>query len=138
MGAAVSLFLGLASLSEQKKAATKQQEQQKLQRRRSIRQMLRERQLKRAEAQHVAAATGLTGSSAAAGGLSSLAATGGSALGYSGAMSGLSQDITRLQSSANMLSGLGSLAGEMPAGGFSLPTMQIGGPNSLFGGNSWG
>ena len=137
MGAVVSLFLGLASLSEVKKAATKQQEQQKLQRRRSVRQLLRERQMKRAEAQHLAAATGLTGSSAAAGGLSSLAATGGSALGYSGAMSGLSREITSHQAMAQQFSGLSSLAGQLPSG-FELPTVTVGGSNSLFGGNSWG
>jgi len=138
MGPVPQLLFGLASLMQQSKAAKKAEQQQEFQRRTSVRKVLRERQLKRAQARITAEGAGIGFSSAAAGGIASLGAQTGTAIGRAGVMSGLSKDITRLQSSANMLSGLGSLAGEMPAGDFSLPTMQIGGPNSLFGGNSWG
>lgn len=110
MGAAVGLILGLASLSEQQKAARKQGEQQVLQRRRSIRQLIRERQIKRAEARVAAESAGLQASSGFFGGQTSLSSQAGGALGYGGAMSGLSQEISSAQANAQMLSGLSSLS----------------------------
>ena len=93
----------LYSVSQQRKAAkagraaaAKQQQQQELRAARSRRQAFRELQISRARARASAAAMGAGDSSALAGGLASLSSQYGSALGYSGAMTGLSREISQL------------------------------------------
>lgn len=93
----------LYSVSQQRKAskagaaaAAKQQQQQELRASRSRRQAFRELQISRARARASAAAMGAGDSSALAGGLASLSSQYGSALGYSGAMTGLSREISQL------------------------------------------
>lgn len=110
MGPAVGLVLGIASLAQSSAAYKKQEKAQALQRLRSVRQAIRERQMKRAEARVAAEGAGLQASSAFFGGQTSLSSNFGSALGYSSAQSGLSRDIAGLQQQANVLSGLSDLA----------------------------
>ncbi len=93
----------LFSISQSRKAAKagaaaadKQQKQQELRAARSRRQAFRELQIGRSRAKASAAAMGAGGSSALAGGLASLSSQYGSALGYSGAMTGLSREISQL------------------------------------------
>jgi len=108
MGIEVALLAAAAggtaySVSQSRKAAKagaaaadKQQKQQELRAARSRRQAFRELQISRSRAKASAAAMGAGDSSALAGGLASLSSQYGSALGYSGAMTGLSREISQL------------------------------------------
>lgn len=91
------------NISQTKKAtragaqiAAKQEQQQKLREDRSRRRAFREFQIKRERTRAQAAALGAAGGSGVAGGLASLSSQYGATLGFSSAMTGLSQDITGL------------------------------------------
>ena len=108
---------------QQKKAASAQQRQQKMEAERTQRAALRETQIRRAQAMAQAQAMGAVGGSGVSGGIGSLSSQYGSALGYSGQMSGLSQQITMANYRANLYGGIADIAGS----GFSqmggLPTL---------------
>jgi hypothetical protein len=133
IGALASVGGTLYSMSQQRKAsragaaaAAKQQQQQELRAARSRRQAFRELQISRARARASAAAMGAGDSSALAGGLASLSSQYGATLGYSGAMTGLSREISQLgiqQQTALMraqtgssIAGFGFQAMQNPAG----------------------
>lgn len=133
VGAIASVAGTAYGISQQRKAAkagraaaAKQQQQQELRAARSRRQAFRELQISRARARASAAAMGAGDSSALAGGLASLSSQYGSALGYSGAMTGLSREISQLgvqQQTALMraqtgssIAGFGFQAMQNPAG----------------------
>jgi len=91
------------NISQTKKAtragaqiAAKQERQQKLREDRSRRRAFREFQIKRERTRAQAAALGAAGGSGVAGGLASLSSQYGATLGFSSAMTGLSQDISEL------------------------------------------
>jgi hypothetical protein len=84
----------IASVNQQKRAARAQRQQQTLQTRRSQRQAIRETQLKQAQLRASALGAGVVGGSAIGGGLSSLSSQLGSAQGFAGQMSGLSNQIS--------------------------------------------
>ncbi len=134
----LTLFLGVVGLaagvsssqaSAQATATQRQQAQQQAQfeRRRSIRQMLMERQL----AVNISAATGLEGSSGARGGITSIGSQFGTNLGYGSLQSGLSnqyfnqtQRAQTLQGVSSLFMGLSSASAQIASSGISsLPTV---------------
>ncbi len=97
------------SANQQKKAARAAQKQQVEQNRRSQRQALREAQIRKAQTQQTATATGASFGSGLAGGLSSLASQFGSSAGYSSMMSGLNQQIAMAGQRADFGAAVGNL-----------------------------
>jgi len=108
----------------QQQAAAAQRKQQRVQAEQSQRRANREVLIKRAQAKAQAEALGGSGGSAIAGGLASLSSQFGSAVGFAGQMSGLSQNINMFQSQAasaqaraEMFSNLSGTAGNL--GGYA-------------------
>ena len=113
VGAVASVAGTVVSYNAQKRASRASQAQQELQTARERRQAIREAQIRRAQTMAAASAQGATGSSAVAGGLGSLGSQLGSGLGFSSAMSSLSQDINRYNQRAatwGAIAGIGSAA----------------------------
>lgn len=95
--------------SEQKKATRAAQKQQVEQNRRSQRQALREAQIRKAQTQQTATATGAQFGSGLAGGISSLGSQVGSTLGFSSMMSGLNKTIAMAGANAEFGAAVGNL-----------------------------
>tara|TARA_R100001460_G_scaffold4206_2_gene12134 strand:+ start:10974 stop:11432 length:459 start_codon:yes stop_codon:yes gene_type:complete len=110
----------ISSISASRRAAQATQRQQGLQTRRSQRAAIRQAQLQRAQALTQAGALGVTGGSALGGGLSSLSSQLGSAQGFAGQMSGLSNIITTAGQQAKTGQAIASLglSGFSTVGGF--------------------
>lgn len=122
---AVATTVGtVASINQQKKAASAQRQQQQLAAQRSQRQAIREAQLRRAQAQAVAQGAGAIGGSGLAGGLSSLSSQVGSGLGYSTQMSGLSQDISMANYRANLYGGIANIGGTVFSDQGGMPKLK--------------
>lgn len=108
--AVVGVGATLYSANQQRQAAKAQVRQQQEQARRSQRQAIREAQIRRAQALSTAQAAGAIEGSAVSGGLASLGAQTGEALGFGSMMSGLSRQISVASSrseTAGSLAGLG-------------------------------
>lgn len=97
------------SVNQQKKAARATQKQQVEQSRRSQRQALREAQIRKAQTQQTATATGAQFGSGLAGGISSLGSQVGSTLGFSSMMSGLNKTIAMAGANAEFGAAVGNL-----------------------------
>ena len=122
MGPALNVILAVATAastvaqySQQNKARKLSDQQNALANTRSIRQSIREAQIRRAQTNNMAAQFGGLGGSAVEGGLSSLSSQLGSGLGYSSQQSGLSRGIARAESNASLFGSIASLT----AKGFS-------------------
>ncbi len=101
----------VGSYAASRKASKASKEQNALVDRRNRMSAIREAQIKRAQALSFAAASGGLGSSAQQGGISSLGSQLGSGLGFSSQMTGLSNQISSANQSANAygaLAGIGS------------------------------
>lgn len=107
---------GVAQYAQVKKAGKLSEQQNALANFRSIRQSIREAQIRRAQTYNMAAQFGGLGGSAVEGGISSLSSQLGSGLGYSSQQSGLSRGIAKAQNNAALFGSLGSLT----AKGFSV------------------
>jgi len=134
--AAVTVGTGVAAVKEAKKsrqaterASQAQIKQQQVQAKESRRRAFREFQSRRSQARAQAAALGAGGGSGVLGGISSLSSQFGSALGFGGQMSGLSQRINMFQGQAasaqarsqmfsNISSTFGNLGGYGTVGDF--------------------
>lgn len=136
-------------------ASAAQQRQAQVQATRERRSAIRQNILARAQLSNRATIAGVSDSSGYAGGLGSAASQFGANLGFSGQMSGLTNQIFSLQQSQIRAQGLSQLYGGIgqvafgAAQSFANPSsflsqtvsnggVTVGGPNSLFGGNSWG
>ena len=119
---AITIATGVKAVKESEKARSAQQQAAATQRKaekaratQSQRRANREVLIRRAQAKAQAEALGGRGGSAIAGGISSLSSQFGSAVGFAGQMSGLSQDINMFQaqaaSSAARSEMFGSLSG---------------------------
>tara|TARA_R110002020_G_C15778752_1_gene728944 strand:+ start:43 stop:537 length:495 start_codon:yes stop_codon:yes gene_type:complete len=106
----------------QKEATQVQIRQQQAQTSRERRGAVRRGLIARARAANVAATTGMAETSAFLGGSGAVSSQVGSNLGFSGMMSGLSQDITRLSGLASEAGGRAALFGQIGSLG-----MQLGG-----------
>ena len=123
MGPTLNVIMAVAtaasavgSYASSTKAAKLSNQQQALANRRSVRQSIREAQIRRAQTTNIASQFGGLGGSAVDGGLSSLSSQLGSGLGYSSQQSGLSAGISRANANAAMFGSLGSLSSK----GFSI------------------
>lgn len=106
VGAGATLY----SANQQRQAAKAQVRQQQEQARRSQRQAIREAQIRRAQALSTAQAAGAIEGSAVSGGLASLGAQTGEALGFGSMMSGLSRQISVASSRAQTAGAIAGLA----------------------------
>ena len=125
-GTAYSVSEQRKSSKAQREISRRQQRQQALKAARSRRMAFRELQRKRATAQASQAALGLSGSSGAAGGLASLTSQYGANLGYSSAMTNLSQEITSFSSLAQQ--SLSNAQTGAAVSGLGLAAFQNAGP----------
>lgn len=115
----------------QKEMLGKQEQQQQAQVSRERRSAVRRGLIARARTANVAATTGMADTSAFFGGSGALSSQLGSNLGFSGMMSGLSQDITRLSGLASEAGGRAALFGQIGSLG-----MQLGGAEGIMQGMS--
>lgn len=113
IGAVASVAGTVISYKNQKKASQTAQRQQDLQTARERRQAIREAQIRRAQTLAAGADQGATGSSAIAGGLSSLGSQLGSGLGFSTAMSAMSRDINKYNQRASTWSAIAGIGSNM-------------------------
>ena len=120
-----SVAMQARAAGAQRRAAETQQRQQEVQALASRRRSMRAAQVQRATTLATAQGAGAIGSSAVAGGLSSLSSQLGSSVGFQTQMSGLSRDISGFNMQANRALGqaqlfgsIGRFAGQLDDSGF--------------------
>jgi len=120
-----SVVQGQRAASAQRRATETQMRQQEVQARASRRRSIRAAQVQRAQTLASAQGLGATGSSAVAGGISSLSSQLGTSLGFQTQMSGLSRDIStfsmqadRATGQAQLFSGIQKMTGISPREAF--------------------
>jgi hypothetical protein len=126
VGTAASFQQSARQARFQKEMLGKQEQQQRAQVQRQRRSTVRQGIMARARSANVAVGTGMAGSSAFLGGVSSLSSQVGANLGFGSMMSGLSQDITRLSGLASEAGGKAALFGEIGSLG-----MKLGGAENI-------
>jgi hypothetical protein len=121
IGAAVSLFTGMQSLSAQKKAAKAAQKQQELADSRERRKLLRQSQIVQGQATNTAASIGGLGSSGLMGGLSNVTNQAQSQIGYQNQSSQLANLQSKYLQQANQWNMFGDVfSGFLKNSNFSL------------------
>ena len=112
-GTAASLNASKRAMKAQKEATQVQLKQQRAQVQRQRRSSVRQSIMARARAANVAVGTGMAGSSAFLGGVSSLSSQVGANLGFGSMMSGLSQRITELSGTVTRAQGQAQMFGQI-------------------------